>query len=83
MASTFAGMSSVGSFAAPGSRVMDDKLAASSSKLSSVASISANSLGRRKNVANRKARSCQITAAAKDLYFNKDGSAIKKLQVSG
>ncbi|KAI3450922.1 hypothetical protein Pfo_007587 [Paulownia fortunei] len=80
MASTFAGMSSVGSLAAPGSRVMDDKLAISLNKLSSVASISSSSLGRRKNVVLRKARSYQITAAAKDLYFNKDGSAIKKLQ---
>lgn len=82
MASTFAGMSSVGSLAAPGSRMMDDKIAASSNKLSSLASISSSSLGRRKNVVLRKTRSSQITAAAKDLYFNKDGSAIKKLQVS-
>lgn len=29
----------------------------------------------------RKSRPTQITAAAKDLYFNKDGSAIKRLQV--
>lgn len=82
MASTFAGMSSVGSLAAPGSRVKDDKLAASSSKLSSVASISSSSLGRRENAIIRKSRSCQITAAKKELHFNKDGSAIKKLQVS-
>ncbi|KAL3850367.1 hypothetical protein ACJIZ3_012249 [Penstemon smallii] len=80
MASTFAGMSSVGSFAASGSRLMDDKLAASSNKFSSVASISSTSFGRRKNVAVRKTRSCQISAAAKELYFNTDGSAIKKLQ---
>ncbi|GFP93734.1 rubisco large subunit-binding protein subunit beta chloroplastic [Phtheirospermum japonicum] len=80
MASTFAGMSSVGFLAAPGSRVLDDKLTTSSNKLSSVASISSSSFGRRKKVVLRKARSCQITAAAKDLYFNKDGSAIKKLQ---
>lgn len=81
MASTFTGMTSVGSLAAPGSRVMDDKIAASN-RLSSLASISSSSLGRRKNIVLRKSRSSQITAAAKDLYFNKDGSAIKKLQVS-
>ncbi|KAL8484315.1 hypothetical protein ACS0TY_026845 [Phlomoides rotata] len=80
MASTFAGMSSAASLAAPGSRVMDDKFAASSNKLSSFASISSSSLGRRKGNVLRKTRSTQITAAAKDLYFNKDGSAIKKLQ---
>lgn len=81
MASTFAGLSSVGSLAAPGSRAIDDKIALSSSRLSSLASISASSLGRRKNVVLRKTRPSQITAAAKDLYFNKDGSAIKRLQV--
>ncbi|XP_047965337.1 chaperonin 60 subunit beta 3, chloroplastic-like [Salvia hispanica] len=80
MASTFAGLSSVGSLAAPG-RVLDDKITVSSSRLSSLASISASSLGRRKNVVLRKTRPSQITAAAKDLYFNKDGSAIKRLQV--
>lgn len=82
MASTFAGLSSVGSLAAPGSRAIDDKIALSSSRLSSLASISASSLGRRKNVVLRKTRPSQITAAAKDLYFNKDGSAIKRLQVA-
>lgn len=81
MASTFAGLSSVGSLAAPGSRVLDDKVAVSSGKLSSLASISSSSLGRRKNAVLRKTRPSQITAAAKDLYFNKDGSAIKRLQV--
>ncbi|XP_073139035.1 ruBisCO large subunit-binding protein subunit beta, chloroplastic-like [Henckelia pumila] len=81
MASSFVGMSSVGSLAAPGGRMMDEKLAVSSNKLSSLASFSASSLGRGKSaVLFRKARSPQITAAAKDLYFNKDGSAIKKLQ---
>ncbi|XP_042042831.1 ruBisCO large subunit-binding protein subunit beta, chloroplastic [Salvia splendens] len=80
MTSTFAGLSSVGSLAAPG-RVLDDKITISSSRLSSLASISASSLGRRKNVVLRKTRPSQITAAAKDLYFNKDGSAIKRLQV--
>ncbi|KAL7081643.1 hypothetical protein ACP275_14G051300 [Erythranthe tilingii] len=80
MASTFAGVSTVGSLAATGSRVMDTKIAASN-KLSSLASISSSSLGRRNSVVLRKQRSSQITAAAKDLYFNKDGSAIKKLQI--
>lgn len=82
MASTFSGMSSAGSLAASGSRVMDDKLAASSNKLSSVASISSSSFGRRDKAVTRKTRSYQIKAAKKELYFNKDGSAIKRLQVS-
>ncbi|KAL1540926.1 ruBisCO large subunit-binding protein subunit beta, chloroplastic-like [Salvia divinorum] len=81
MASTFAGLSSVGSLAAPGSRVLDDRITVSSSRLSSLASVSASSIGRRKNVVLRKTRPSQITAAAKDLYFNNDGSAIKRLQV--
>lgn len=80
MASTFAGMSSAGSLAAPSSCMKDNRI--SSNKLSSLASISSTSFGRRKNVVLRKTRPCQITAAAKELYFNKDGSAIKKLQVS-
>ncbi|KAK3003776.1 hypothetical protein RJ639_019701 [Escallonia herrerae] len=80
MASTFAAMSSAGSLAAPGSRVMDKQLATSSNKLSSFATISSSSFGSRRNVVLRKSRSSRITAAAKELYFNKDGSAIKKLQ---
>ncbi|KAJ0703158.1 putative chaperonin Cpn60/TCP-1 family, groEL-like apical domain superfamily [Helianthus annuus] len=69
MASTFAGVTAVGSLA-------------SSNKLSSFASISSTSFGRRQNLALRRApQSSQIKAAAKELYFNKDGSAIKKLQI--
>lgn len=79
MASTFTAMSSVGSLAAPG---MDKKLATSLDKLSSVSSISSSSFGRRRSVSLRKSREPKICAMAKDLYFNKDGSAIKKLQVS-
>ncbi|KAL0390393.1 UNVERIFIED_CONTAM: Chaperonin 60 subunit beta 2, chloroplastic [Sesamum calycinum] len=78
MASTFAGMSSVGSLAAPGSRVMDDKIVASSSKLSSLASISSSSLGRRKNVVLRKTRSSQITAAAKGSLFQQGWLSYKE-----
>lgn len=82
MASAFTTMSSVGSLAAPGGRGMDKKLATSSDRLSSYASISSSSFGRRQNVVLRRTRSPRINAMAKDLYFNKDGSAIKKLQVS-
>ncbi|CBI16557.3 hypothetical protein VitviT2T_007713 [Vitis vinifera] len=80
MASAFTTMSSVGSLAAPGGRGMDKKLATSSDRLSSFASISSSSFGRRQNVVLRRTRSPRINAMAKDLYFNKDGSAIKKLQ---
>ncbi|KAJ8446259.1 LOW QUALITY PROTEIN: hypothetical protein Cgig2_016030 [Carnegiea gigantea] len=66
--------SSVGSMAAPCGRVMDNKL-------SSFASVSSTSLTRRQNVVLRKSRPTKINAMAKELYFNKDGSAIKKLQM--
>ncbi|XP_019179236.1 PREDICTED: chaperonin 60 subunit beta 2, chloroplastic-like [Ipomoea nil] len=70
MTSTFAGMFSAGSLAPPSSCMKDNRLA-----------ISSSSFGRRKNIVLCKTRPCQITAAAKELYFNKDGSAIKKLQI--
>ncbi|PQM33093.1 ruBisCO large subunit-binding protein subunit beta chloroplastic [Prunus yedoensis var. nudiflora] len=76
MASTFATMTSVGSLAAPSSRVIDRKF----DNLSSRASISPFSFSRRHNVVLRRARSPRICAMAKELHFNKDGSAIKKLQ---
>lgn len=81
MASTFTAMSSVGSVGAPNAHVMDKKLT-SSKKLSSFANISASSFGRRQNVVLRRLRSPKICAMAKELHFNKDGSAIKKLQVN-
>ncbi|OVA08565.1 Chaperonin Cpn60 [Macleaya cordata] len=71
MAST---MSSVGSLAAPSSRVLDKKLSSSSS----ISSMSFG--GRRQNVVLQRRCSPKIRAA-KELYFNKDGSAIKKLQI--
>ncbi|CAI0384297.1 unnamed protein product [Linum tenue] len=79
MASTFTTMSSVGSMAAP---AMDKRVAASpSNKLSSLASVSGSSFGRRKqNVGLRNSRLPMTCKAAKELHFNKDGSAIKKLQ---
>ncbi|KAK4339009.1 hypothetical protein RND71_040471 [Anisodus tanguticus] len=72
MASTFAGMSSAGPLAAPST---------SSNKLSSVANISSTSFGSKRSVVLRKTRTPKISSAAKELYFNKDGSAIKKLQI--
>lgn len=81
MASSFSTMSSVGSLAAPNGRVMDKKLASSSSKFSSLASISSSPFGGRRNVVIQRTRLPKIYAA-KELHFNKDGTAIKKLQVS-
>ncbi|CAI0440516.1 unnamed protein product [Linum tenue] len=66
MASTFSTMSSVA--------------ALSTHKLSSLASVSGSSFGRRQNVLLRNSRLPMTCKAAKDLHFNKDGSAIKKLQ---
>ncbi|EPS66563.1 hypothetical protein M569_08214, partial [Genlisea aurea] len=80
MASSFAGPSAVGSLAA--SRIVDDKVVASSIRLSSLSAISSSgSILGRKKVLRTKQRASVITAAKKDLYFNKDGSAIKKLQI--
>ena len=81
MASTFVAMSSAGTLAAPNGRAMDKKLAFSSNKLSSFASISGSRFGRPHNVVLPGSRSLKVNAA-KELHFNKDGSAIKKLQVS-
>ncbi|KAJ8747736.1 hypothetical protein K2173_014511 [Erythroxylum novogranatense] len=74
MASTFASIPSIGSLVAspnPNTRVK---------KLSSLSSISGSSFGRTHNVALRRSRSTNICSMAKDLHFNKDGSAVKKLQ---
>src|SRR5574340_1032534 len=78
MASTFTAMSSIGTLAAPGSRVMDKKLLSSSDKLTSRTSISSFALPKRQSL--RRNRSSKISAMAKELHFNQDGSAIKKLQ---
>ncbi|KAL8140187.1 hypothetical protein V2J09_006208 [Rumex salicifolius] len=69
MASAFTSTSSVGSLAAP-------------EKLSSFTSICSNLPARAQNVTVRRnrMRSSRINAMAKELYFNKDGSAIRKLQ---
>ncbi|PPD82113.1 hypothetical protein GOBAR_DD20952 [Gossypium barbadense] len=58
---------------------MDKKLSSSSNRLSSLASISSSSFLSRRNVVLRRSRLPKISAA-KELHFNKDGSAIKKLQ---
>ncbi|PPD77664.1 hypothetical protein GOBAR_DD25401 [Gossypium barbadense] len=79
MASTFTAMSSVGSFVAPNGLVMDKKLSSSSNRLSSLASVSSSSFLSRRNVVLGRSRLPKISAA-KELHFNNDGSAIKKLQ---
>ncbi|MQL68241.1 hypothetical protein Taro_000501 [Colocasia esculenta] len=67
--------------AAASSRPADDK-ASRPAQLSSLASISSSSFSySRRNVCLRRRRAApRIQAMAKELYFNKDGSAIKKLQ---
>ncbi|KAG4192670.1 hypothetical protein ERO13_A07G165178v2 [Gossypium hirsutum] len=59
---------------------MDKKLSSPSNRLSPLASISSFSFLSRRNVVLRRSRLPKISAA-KELHFNKDGSAIKKLQV--
>ncbi|CAI0440515.1 unnamed protein product [Linum tenue] len=73
MASTFSTMSSVAALSTRSGPAMDNKL-------SSLASVSGSSFGRRQNVLLRNSRLPMTCKAAKDLHFNKDGSAIKKLQ---
>lgn len=81
MASTFVALSSVGSITSTSAYVADKKLANTSEALSSFGSISSSSSRvRSKNVVLRKRCNLKVQAMAKDLHFNKDGSAIKKLQ---
>ncbi|XVE88844.1 hypothetical protein DITRI_Ditri19aG0101600 [Diplodiscus trichospermus] len=81
MASSFIIMSSIGSPGFRCSRTMDKKFLNSSGRLSSFDSISSSAfLSRKHNVILRRGRSSKIWAMAKELHFNKDGSAIKKLQ---
>lgn len=82
MASTFYAMSTFGAVASPGNFGTDKKLA-SRQKLSSLASISPSLLisNRRHSCSSLRSGNSKINAMAKELYFNKDGSAIKKLQV--
>ncbi|KAG9152612.1 hypothetical protein Leryth_026746 [Lithospermum erythrorhizon] len=73
-------VSSVGSVAVTRSPAADKKLRNVES-LSSFASISSSSLGgRREKVVLQKRCSPKVQAMAKELHFNKDGSAIRKLQ---
>ena len=79
MASAFSTTSMVGPLAAPGSFATDRK----SLRLSSFTSLSSRSLGGGKQKLHLQKRcNSKVSAMAKELYFNKDGSAIKKLQVS-
>ncbi|KAL2555102.1 Chaperonin 60 subunit beta 1 [Forsythia ovata] len=81
MASTFTALSSVGSIASTSAYIADKKLANTSEALSSFASISSSSSRvRSKNVVLPKRCNLKVQAMAKELHFNKDGSAIKKLQ---
>ncbi|KAL8122946.1 ruBisCO large subunit-binding protein subunit beta, chloroplastic-like [Apium graveolens] len=71
---------SVASLSLPCTRMMDTKNTTSFKSLSSFASVSSSSLQVRRNVVVHKKCSLEVRAMAKELHFNKDGSAIKKLQ---
>ncbi|KAG6504112.1 hypothetical protein ZIOFF_036441 [Zingiber officinale] len=81
MASTFYTMSTFGAVASASSTT-DNKMLASRQKLSSLASMSPslNISNNKLSFSRRRKGNCMINAMAKELYFNKDGSAIKKLQ---
>ncbi|XP_071692000.1 ruBisCO large subunit-binding protein subunit beta, chloroplastic-like [Rutidosis leptorrhynchoides] len=73
-------LSSVGSFASPSIKT-NKTIASSLQTLSSFSSISSSRLGhKRQNVVLQKKSSLKVKAMAKELYLNKDGSAVKKLQ---
>lgn len=83
MASTLSIMSATGMLAASSGSGMHKKSSLSASQLSSFASLSSGPLsGRRRSLCLQKTYNSKIRSMAKELYFNKDGSAIKKLQVS-
>nr|GEW17145.1 RuBisCO large subunit-binding protein subunit beta, chloroplastic [Tanacetum cinerariifolium] len=70
-------MMSIGTFGTADTKISNT----STRSLSSFASISsAPFVSRRRNVVLQKKVSPKVKAMAKELYFNKDGSAIKKLQ---
>ncbi|THU55361.1 hypothetical protein C4D60_Mb11t05750 [Musa balbisiana] len=74
-------MSTIGSLDAASCLHADKAYAEKFSKFSSLASISfSSSSSRRQNLLMQKWCNSRIRAMAKELYFNKDGSAIKKLQ---
>lgn len=79
MAATFTSVCSISST----SQTVEKKIINSCETLSSFSGISLTSLGgRRKNNVLKKRNDSKIQAMAKELHFNQDGSAIKKLQVS-
>ncbi|KAK4786087.1 hypothetical protein SAY86_002776 [Trapa natans] len=79
MASTFVAMSSTGIVASLSGSRMDKRSAATASeRLSSLSSISPRIFGGGRSLSLRRSRDPKICAMAKDLFFNKDGSAIKK-----
>ena len=83
MASSFVTMSSVGSLISVGSHSNEKKSISSFHKLSSLDCISSTfSKGNQNYVVPRKRYSFKINAATKELHFNRNGAAIRKLQVS-
>ncbi|RZR76252.1 hypothetical protein BHM03_00000917 [Ensete ventricosum] len=85
MAATFYAMSTVGAIASPSNVRPNKKLLASKQKFSQFSSFSSISpiaiSSRRQSLCYSRRSNSKINAMAKELYFNKDGSAIKKLQV--
>ncbi|KMT00917.1 hypothetical protein BVRB_9g221870 [Beta vulgaris subsp. vulgaris] len=74
-------MSAVGSLISMGSHSIDKRSFSSSHKLSSFDCISSSfSKNNQINIVPRKRCSFKISAATKKLHFNKNGSAIRKLQ---
>ncbi|URD73573.1 RuBisCO large subunit-binding protein subunit beta, chloroplastic [Musa troglodytarum] len=84
MAATFYAMSTVGAIASPSNVRPNKKLLASKQKFSQFSSFSSISpiaiSDRRQSLCYLRRGNSKINAMAKELYFNKDGSAIKKLQ---
>ncbi|KAL8235317.1 hypothetical protein R6Q59_021417 [Mikania micrantha] len=73
-------LSSISSYGSPSS-ITSKRITSSSEPLSSLSLISSSPLvHRRPNVVVQRKSSLKVKAMAKELHFNRDGSAIKKLQ---
>lgn len=81
MTSAFAAMSSVSSVGPSRSFLIDRKITGSSNQVPYFSPVPSNTFGgRRTNTFLKRGYPVKIRASAKELHFNKNGSAIRKLQ---
>ncbi|GAB4842282.1 hypothetical protein Ancab_012252 [Ancistrocladus abbreviatus] len=80
MASTLTTISSLSSLASSRSSTSENKILSSSSQVSSFVSISPSFSGSIRADVLKRSCTFKVKASAKELHFNKDGSAVRKLQ---